>query len=293
MRITFWHSSKPRERILADAFADGARLAGDSVELRELQPEPVAADCDVAVMFGVKSRELYRVHWQAGAHVVYIDKGYTRHKIGDPTGLWEYWRVSVDAHHPTSRLLERNCPSDRWDALCLGVNDWRRARPGQPFLLAGSSAKYHQFYGLSDPTSWATKVVRVLAAHFPDRPIIYRPKPSWKDAEPIPGTIYSDGAQSLDGLLTDCYAMVTHGSNAVFEALLAGVPSVVLGDAVTRPISTQDLETLIRAGGPYMAPLEDRLHLLRNLAYFQWTLAEMARGDCWRFLRPMIYGRAA
>lgn len=292
MRITFWHSDKPRERLLADAWADGARLAGDQVELRRLEPEPVAAECEVAVMFGVKSRELYRVHWQAGAHIVYVDKGYTRHKIADPTGLWEYWRVAVDAHHPTSRLMERNCPPDRWERLGLHVKDWRAPHARQPFLLAGSSAKYHQFYGLSDPTEWAGKVIRVLRAHFPERPVIYRPKPSWKDAVPIADSVYSDGSQQLDELLRDCYALVTHGSNAVFEACLAGVPTVVLGDAVTRPISTTELGQLTRAGDPYIASREDRTRLLRNLAYFQWTLAEIARGDCWRFIRPMIYGRA-
>ncbi len=291
MRVTVWHSDKPRERLFANAWKDGVLARGDVCELRSLQPEPVAADCDVAVMFGVKSRALYRAHWDAGAHIVYVDKGYARHKVNDPTGLWEYWRVAVDAHQPTERLYERHCPPDRWDRLGLTLKPWKTLPDaGGRFLLAGSSQKYHDFYGLSDPTQWATKVVRALKLMAPSWQVLYRPKPSWKDAVPIAGTEWGGGDETIDQALERSDVLVTHGSNAVFDAMLAGVRTIVLGDAVTRQISTTDLDRV--AVWPKPVTDADRLRWAHHLAYFQWTLAEISMGECWRWLRPMIYGKA-
>lgn len=295
MKVTFWHSDKPRERLLANAWKDGVLSGGrgDVVELRPLLPEPQVADCDVAVMFGVKSRELFRQHWDAGAHVIYVDKGYARHKANDPTGLWEYWRVAIDSHQPTARLYERECPPDRWNRLGLTIKPWffKTRQAQQRILLAGSSQKYHDFYGLSDPTQWAGKVIRSLREMAPGQEIIYRPKPSWRDAVPIGGSTWGGGdAQSIDQVLERVDVLVTHGSNAVFDAMLAGVPQIVLGDAVTRQISTTTLSN--DDPWPRYASDDERAHWAHNLAYFQWTLAEIAMGECWRWLRPMIYGHA-
>lgn len=290
MRVTFWHSDKPRERILADAFADGVKSHGDTCELRSLLPEPELADCDVAVMVGVKSRALYRLHWDAGIHIVYIDKGYTRHAAHGPVKLWEYWRVSVDAHHPTDRLFDRECPPDRWEALGLAMKPWRTSHPGQvEIVIAGSSRKYHEFYGMKDPTEWTRKVVRHIRQFDPVSTIVYRPKPSWREAVPIDGTLFSDASESIDEVIGRARVLVTHGSNTTFEAMLAGVPSIILGNGVTRDLSSTDLSEIQH---PREVAMSHRMQWARNLAYFQWTMPEMSDGKCWGWLRPMIYGRA-
>ncbi len=288
MRVCFWRSDKPREHLLADAFADGVRACGlgDTVEQRPLLETPELADCDVAVMVGVKSRELFHMHWRAGIHVIMVDKGYTRHAARGPVKLWEYWRGAVDAHHPTDKLMDIARPHDRLEKLGLRIQPWRRALPNSHILLAGSSAKYHEFYGLKDPTRWAEKVVAALREHT-TREIVYRPKPSWKDAVPIKGTRYSELPETIDQALAGAHACVTHGSNAVFEAAVAGVPSIVLGTAVARPISSTELESIEK---PIMVDDATRRQWLANLAYCQWTLSEFAAGDAWRILRPQIYG---
>lgn len=284
MRITFWHSDKPRERLLADAFAAGARAHGDLVELRALQPEIQVADCDVACMVGVKSRELYRAHTDRGVHIIYLDKGYSRGAAPGPVKLWEYWRVSVDAHHPTRDLMAVNRPNDRAERLGLVMQPWRRK--GSQIVVAGSSQKYHDFYGLKHPTSWAAKVVRHLQQLSPNRPIVYRPKPSWREAVPIEGTTFSQGGE-IEEVLEGAWALVTHGSNAVFEAVLQGIPCIVLGDAVAKPISTTELADIET---PLLASYGQRHQWLNNLAYCQWTLPEFHDGIAWQYIRPQIFG---
>lgn len=283
MKVTFWHSDKPRERILADAFRDGVRAHGDEIELRALQPTVEVANCDVAVMVGVKSRELFRAHWQAGAHTIMIDKGYIRHSAKGPVKIWEYWRCAVDAHHPTATLMKTARPFDRLEQLHIPLKPWRKT--GSHIVMAGSSAKYHEFYGMKEPTNYAIKLTRHLKS-ITGRTIVYRPKPSWHEAVPVEGTVFSQGGQ-IEDVLKDAWALVTHGSNACWEAVVQGIPCIVLGDAVAKPISSQAVEEI---ENPLMVTPSVRAQWMANLAYCQWTQQEFASGEAWAILRPQIYG---
>lgn len=280
MRVVFWHSDKEREIVLAEAFLAGVRNAGDEGVSRPIKRDvEVDHDCDVAVMVGVKSRELFRAHARVGVQVIALDKGYARHKhVGGIA--WEYWRVSVGSHQPT-QMLSTPRPSDRWEKLGLRVAPWRKN--GNHILFAGSSAKYHEFYGIQDPSRYAFKRIREMR-EFTNREVVYRPKPSWHDAVPVSGSVFNTKGTINDALL-GAHALVTHGSNACFEAMLLGVPSIILGDGVAKPISSTKLEDI---RSPRLAKNKERLALLSSLAYFQWTLAEMASGEAWEFLRPMV-----
>jgi len=285
LRIAFIHSQKPRERLLGSAFVDGARVHGDEAWLVEkIEGMPLLVEgADVVCLVGVKSRELIQAHWNAGIHTIYFDKGYCRGKGAGPVG-WEYWRVAVDAHHPTRYLMRESRSPARWEALGVDVLPWRPS--GRHILIAGSSAKYHDFYGLSGPAEYYTKLTKRLNK-LTGRPIVYRPKPSYREAEPILGTRFSTSAESIADVLRDCHALVTHGSNAVFEALIAGVPSIVLGEAVTKPISSTDIAEI---EAPVLASDQARMQLLANLAWHQWTMPELASGEAWGVTRPFIYG---
>lgn len=284
VKVCFFRSEKPREGLLADAFVRGLIEHGDDGVVRRLTGETqLASDCEVAVMFGVKSREAFHANWGAGVHTIMLDKGYTRHRRSGPVKTWEYHRVAVDGHQPTAYLGKVNHPSDRFERLGLEVKPWRAS--GEHILLAGSSQKYHDFYGISDPTRFWTKAVKRLSGT--EREIVYRPKPSWRDAVPIEGTRFSDSGETIADVLAGAHAMVTHGSNACFEAMLAGVPAIVLGDGVTKKISSTRLEDI---ESPRLAGDEERTQLLCNLAYSQFTLSEFASGEAWSHIRPIIYG---
>lgn len=287
MRVTFWASDKPRERILADAFTEGCRAHGDQTEVRPLQPQIEVADCDIAVMVGVKSRELFRAHWTRGIHTVLLDKGYCRSALAGPVKEWEYWRVAVNGHHPTRYLMSTMRDFDRIERLHIDQLPWRK-RAGNHILIAGSSSKYHEFYGLKHPNAWTTKLVAAIR-EFTDMPIVYRPKPSWREALPIDGTIWSGGDQSITQALTNAHVLITHGSNACFEAVCRGIPCIILGDGVAKPISDTEIKSL-SIEAPLMCTPSQKAHWFANLAYCQWTRAEFASGDAWKIIKGQIYG---
>lgn len=282
MKVAFLRSDKPRERLLADAVLQGAAKHGHETAEFALGETPAPGEHDVVCMVGVKSRELFRAHQRAGTHILYADKGYCRGKGPGPVRGWEYWRVSIDSHHPTARL-NRELPDYRWKRLGLEILPWRTT--GDHILLAGSSAKYHDFYGLKNPTTFARDVVREIRG-ITDRPIVYRPKPSWSEAVEIKKTSFSGGDQSIRDALTDAWAVVTHGSNACFEAVIYGIPCIILGEGVAKPLSSTSIGDIER---PRLASDDERARWANALSFFQYTAAEFASGEAWDFLSGEIH----
>lgn len=277
MRVAFFASEKQREQELAEAFLAGVKKHGDT----GIDQIGERNGTDVAVMVGVKSLKLYQECRAQGIHTIMLDKGYQRHKQPGER-IWEYWRVAIDAHHPTATLMKVNRPRDRMNDLEL--TRWRTQTKRGHIVIAGSSAKYHRFYDLPEPTEYATALVARLR-QLTKRPIVYRPKPSWHDAIPIHGTKYSPPGEKIGDVLWGAHALVTHGSNACFESVLAGVPCIILGDGVARPISSTDIADI---QSPHLASMRERQRWLAALSYCQWTLDEFSSGKAWGIIRPQI-----
>lgn len=289
MKVCFHYSEQPRERILAEAVVGGIKRHGDIAWAipKTLEPsEDVLNSADVHAMIGVKSRNIFYAAMRLGAHVLYFDKGYLRHVLPSGPRTWEYWRVCLDAQHPTAYLLDREYPSDRFDSWKRNLAPWRA--DGKHIIIAGSSEKYHAFYDLPHPTEWATKIIRKLSKEMGcQRPLVYRPKPSWRAAVPIKGATFSADRELIGSVLKNAWCLVTHGSNAALDAILAGVPAIVLGDGVARSISSTELDDI---ESPRMVSLPQRAAWANAIAYQQFTVQEMFRGQMWDQLRPLIYG---
>lgn len=273
MNIVFFCSDKQREAALGTSFCKGAKLHGHTVQLIKLGEE-IPVNIDLACMVGVKSRHLWYSlrRTKPDLSTLMFDKGYSRHK---KNGHWEYWRVSSNSHNPTT--LDITYPSDRFNSLDFTIKPWRKK--GDHILLAGSSSKYHAFYNMLDPTNFAKKIVKNIRKQT-NRSIVYRPKPSWKEAVPIKGTTYSNGRKkdSILEAFNNCHVLVTHGSNACFEAALNGVPSIIIGTGVMRNASSVTLHEI-------NAPIcnsSERLKIFNALAYHQWTLDEFESGEAFK-----------
>lgn len=284
LKFCFHFADQPRERLLAEAVTEGVKRHGDTATAipknAELE-DPNAAD--VHGMVGVKAAKLFHAALRSGAHALMFDKGYTRHVA--PTGprTWEFWRVSLDAHHPVRYLMDQPYPGDRFAGWGKLVNPWRT--DGEHIVFAGSSEKYHSFMGLSDPTAYATKIIKQVSK-MTGRPVVYRPKPSWKGAIPIEGARFSGPDEHIDGVVKNAWCLITHGSNAALDAIMLGVPAIVLGDGIAKPISSTDLADAV---GPRMVHHKTRAAWFHAVAYQQFTMAEIAAGEMWAHIRPKLY----
>lgn len=196
-------------------------------------------EADMIGFVGVKSIRRKQAAMQAGVPFMHFDKAYNRD--------WpRWWRVCVNEAHPTAYMMQLKRHAGRALDQRWSFNGWRLDH-GHAVLLAGSSAKYAAYVGAPHPTQWAEEMVSVYGG---DRPVIYRPKPSWHDAVEIPGTKFSKGSK-LNPIISDlkrsCLT-VTHSSVAALESVLYGIPTITTGPGVTTHMENgADIQEAINA----------------------------------------------
>lgn len=308
MRVHFHVvGTKQREWDVANAFGEGVRKLGDSYATSDagkfVEPD---SSVDIACVFALKgaAKEILAAYHTMGARTLLFDKGLIRASTGQgaPSG---YYRVSLDEFMPLGRIrrmMREGVSPNRWVATGLRPHDRRIGHTESPVIYAGSSQKYCDFHGLGDEHEYAELVLRRIRKATPkSHPIIYRPKPSYDLARPVEGTIFSrnQGTASanfavgaLGELLPKAFALVTHGSHAGIDAILAGVPAVVLGDGAARPVSATSIDELAKEL-PMFPEHERRFAWLSAIAWWQWTEPEMRDGTMWRFLRQEMERPAA
>ena len=186
--------------------------------------------------------------------------------------------------------MKRKRPSDRWGRIkWASVDTTKIPGRGDAVLLGLSSQKYCDWYNLGDAMDYARSLVTAIR-RVTDRPIIYRPKPSWGMKQVradlgIEGVELSVG-RPLAGDLARTWVLVTHGSGVALNAILMGIPAIVLcKEAIASPMCGDKLEDIER---PLWRDTERRAQWAHNLAYTQWARHEIETGDAWECIQEDI-----
>lgn len=264
-----------RSRVVCEAMGTGIRKSGDKTVVIDSSGYARNDAKRVAVFYGMRP-PLDRLIPEAredGRKSVYIDLGYWGRHDG---GRWRgFHKVSVNGRHPTEYFMRREHDDIRAKALGLKLEPWKKG--GRHILVVGMSGRSCAIDGYQ-PNQWERETIARLK-EVTDRPIIYRPKPSWLGAVPLEGASYSPKMQQLAEVLAGCHAVVTHHSNVAVDALVAGIPAFCW-EGIATPLSLQDLARI-------EAPLysEARTRWLNAATYCQWSVAEMADGAAWRHLK--------
>lgn len=266
-----------RSRIMCEAMHRGIIACGDYAELLD-ESTYRRPEYDAAVFYGLEGNtpRLFREYREAGKPAVYIDLGWWKRREG---GRFSgYHKISVGSRHPRAYYRRFAHRSDRFREMGVNIEPWRRSDHGhRHIVLAGMGDKAAAAEGYK-PEQWEREAIKTIRKHS-NRPIIYRPKPSWKTARPIPGVLYSPRTQELEPLLQGAWAVVTHHSNVAVEAVLAGVPAFAV-DGVGADMGLAELERIESPIYP-----DGRELWAADIAYCQWSVAEMAAGLPWAHLK--------
>ncbi len=229
---------------------------------------------DLAVFYGYTAtlRRVMADYIKTGRKAVYIDLGYWKRE-----GLTGHHKITVNDRHPTAYFQKVKHSNARARLLGVAVDSWRRDREDNPILLAGMGDKAAEAEGRK-VEQWEREAIDMIR-RFSDRPIIYRPKPSWKQARPLPGTAFSPEAQPLTELFRTCHAVVTHHSNVAVEGIVAGVPAFCW-KGVAVPMSLHDIAEIEE---PYFPAAREQW--INDIAYTQWNISEMTAGKPWRHMK--------
>lgn len=255
----------------------GIQAAGDRAHVLAPDSFTGSPSHELAVFYGLEGKlgEIFAAYVGSDRRVVYIDLGYFgRREGGRFTG---FHKISVNARHPTVYFQKPAHPADRLAHFRIEAQP--RKGPGRHILVAGMSDKGAISEGFS-PNQWELQAIFSLRLNT-DRPIYYRPKPSYKRAIPLAGSVFRDAQRPLEEDLANCHAVVTHHSNVAVDALIAGIPAYCEA-GVAAPLCGFDIANI---DTPVIAPLEVRRQWLQDLAYTQWSIDELAGGDCWRHLQ--------
>jgi hypothetical protein len=240
--------------------------------MRAIRTIRYARRSDWLVLYGVggQDRRIARdAQLARGARTIMWDFGYIAKK--KPTG---YMRVSLDSDHPQQYFDLTAADPRRFDALNVRLRD--DCDPAGPVILVALTQKTRQYLG-PRYANWDDQKLAELKRRYPDRKIIYRPKPKKRlGARQKPG-FACDDASPIESLLRGASLVVCRHSNVAVDAVIAGVP-----------VECEEGAAMWLKGKPYTP--ENRLDFLRRLAWWQWRSDE-AR-EAWAFITGMIRATA-
>lgn len=250
----------------------GIRRHNDFV-LRLFEDEYTGAGDEWAVFYGLDGnlKRIFEDYSKIG-RAIYVDLGYWSRLAGGK--LAGFHKIVLNDRHPQG-YYRRSSPADRFAAHDVKIAPWKT--DGKHIVLAGMGDKAARFEGFV-PENWERGVIEQLQ-QVTNRRIVYRPKPSWKHAKPLPGTDYAHPSLPIENVLKGAWAVVTHHSNVAVDAILAGIPAFCW-EGVAREMSLQDLSRIEQPFYP-----EGRAQWAADIAYCQWSVAEIEQGLPWGYLR--------
>lgn len=234
---------------------------------------------DVAIVFGVRKErvpqswargDIIRKQEKNGGRVVVLETGYVRR--GD--GPEHYYAAGWGGLNGRADFRNSASPSDRWERLCIGLRPWRTG--GSRIVVCGqvpwdASVQHHDHIG------WCQMVCAQLGRRAGSN-LVFKPHPLAACVNyGVRGCDISGAPLAHE--MEDARCVVTFNSNAAVEAVIAGVPAISMDIgsmawAVTGH-SLDDVES---------PPMPDRAQWASDLAFSQWTPAEMAAGLAWEHL---------
>lgn len=296
MRLKFYASRnddgsyKHQPKAISSALQEVVKLYGDEIEIVHnavFEKEGVDFDIDVACVWGImgNSHSIVSQYLLKNKRVLMFDKALIRHIDGGARG---YFRVGIDGPSPVKYIMRVPRNFDRFEFRRIDLQNRIELNIIRPKVLyCGSSQKYCDFYGLGDANEYAANVFKQVRESSIKASILYRPKPSWDGAIDIEGSEMSGVNRSLKLELERSNILITHGSAASVEAIVAGLPVITLGPCVAQFVAnrTIDSKTLLH---PYFPSDNARWQWLCNLAYCQWNEEEFRSGEAWSFIRNEI-----
>jgi hypothetical protein len=270
MRVNFYLSGNPvHDRVIA-ALYDGC--PEDKAIVRGFKYEP----SDVAVIFGMhKSKiklswprgKVFRQQREKNLDVIVLETGYVNRGDGESN----HYAAGFNGLNGRADFRNKGMGPDRWEALGQQLRPYSM---GDKVILC-AQVPWDASVDMHDHKKWIEETAAELKK-LTQRPIVFRPHPLAK-LPPLPGCEYS--TEPLENDLKNAHCVVTFNSNSAVEALIYGKPVFAFDEgSMAWDIAGRNLADIEEPKRPI------RPQWAWDLAYAQWTIAEMAAGLTWKHL---------
>lgn len=224
-------------------------------------------ECETLVLYGVGGPDRYPIAQRHKGRLITFDAGYWHRKLPETR---RKYRVSIDDLHPNKLVMKGSAPEgNKW--VKSGLSITTGYDPDGPIMLVGNAPKSVRFFA----QGWSARRAHEIRRAFPGKKILYRPKPK----RPKELGIDHDGLSTgkIDEDLVKCSLVVCRHSNVAVDACRLGVP-VVCDDGAAAAIYPQRLEDYEN-----QPSLSVRTEFLHRLAWWQWSIDEIRKGELWRW----------
>ncbi len=195
-----------------------------------------------------------------------------------------YYAVGAGGLKGQAVYLNADSSSDRLQTLNLTLKPYTE-RKRNFVLLIGQA-----YHGISswdiDIRKWCKDTALKIKRHT-DLPIVYRPHPKtvinerfWLQEKDFLRDNHNLFEWSQFVKIEDAYCVVSYSSNATVDALMLGVPVIACSQRnVVYPIVSNVVADLARPDGPPYPSEAVLRQFMADLAYAQWTPAELRSGQ--------------
>lgn len=239
MKAAAYVHGPERVHRLGRAFAEGCKRHGIPCEVLPVSDKPI--NVDLVWLYGLGPAKSVFDAYEGKAKRLVGDKGYFAEYADRHR---KFFRYSVDSQQPTQAMV-KDRPGDRWKAFGLNVEPVKTL--GDYTLVCGMGPKQCARLGL-EYGQWEREQCKHGA--------LVREKP--KNPR-IPG-LKRCNARSASEAIRGARLVICKTGNIGADCILHGVP--VKADA-----------------GPGALEFKSRDHALANIAYWQWTVDEIAAGE--------------
>jgi len=259
------------DRVL-QAFYDGCPVEKSLRRVEQYEPS------EVGVVFGIAKRAVPYSQFRGKViseqirlrqRVIILETGYINRGDGEDN----HYACGFGGMNGRGDFKNTNSPPDRWRRLNTDLKPWRGTDKSKYILLCGQvpwDANVEHIH-MDD---WLVQSYRAICKRT-NRKVLFRPHPR------ALGRIRINGLDEHSGPVdwNQVHAVVTFNSNVAVEAVINGVPAFVddIG-SMALPVSSRSLADI---EAPWY-PARERW--AQDLAYTQWTPAEMRKGECWSHL---------
>lgn len=250
MSYIIWQTDHPINQTVTNAFAEGYRKLSRTgmVQVRNVSTFDPEKDIKPCISYGILrgAGEIFKACRAKGVEFWEIDRGYFK-----PGHFDGYYRISLNGMHVWNYDARNNYDTTRIDGFNVEIKPWRYGSSGDYILLCPPSQPVKWFEKV--PEDFEQIIIDSGKRLYPGIPFKIRNKSS-----DIP--LYQD--------LEAAIALHTYNSNAVIDALVAGVSVKAYG---IHPVNE--------------AIPEKRRNLFSYLANNQFTLDEMRSGMAWEMVQ--------
>jgi len=265
MKVAIYEHRLSHPKPILTAFGEGLRKHGVEPEIR---PATSVVDCDLAVFWGHRRRDIIERQQRRGARYLVAERGY----LGD---RFEWSSFGYDGLNGEADFcLGADLSASRWKRHWADtLQPWKTG--GKYSLLIGQVSGDASTAGI-DLKAWYETTAAKAKRIWPRLPVVFRRHPHPAAAQDtVPGLRNLNG--SLEEALQHAAVAITLSSNAGVLSVLAGVPTVAMDRrSMAWDVAAHDVDVLHRP---------DRAVWAHRLAWCQWTLEELASGAAWDHLK--------